>query len=459
MKKHTLHRRQFLQLALLLAAARLPKMQRVQASTSENIIVIGAGAAGIAAANRLHMAGYTVTVLEARDRIGGRVFTNFDLAAHPIEFGAEFIHGDEVVTWQWMESFGLRALEENDDESVFIHYDGELLNIETDDLPPTLAFIDEAYDASLEWIDEGEPDANIESLIEAWADYMDIALDSESRQLINNILASDYGADIDQAGIFGLAELSYEGDGSDNFRIEEGYTFLLQQLAKGLDIRLSTPVQGIQWDATGAEIITTQSTFEADRVVITLPLGVLQAGDVTFDPPLPPEKLTAIQALGAGHVDKLILKFTEPFWSDEFAVLATPLASQVWWRPGWGRDNESPILTALIGGQAAENFEQLDEQAVIQAGLQDLEAIFGVSNLAEKLVEGHFISWGSDPYAKMGYSHVPVGAVGQRAVLARSVENILFFAGEATHTVRAATVHGALESGLMAAEQIMALGD
>lgn len=459
MKKHTLHRRQFLQLALLLAAARLPKIQLTQAATSENIIVIGGGAAGIAAANRLHLAGHKVTILEARDRIGGRVFTNFDLAAHPIEFGAEFIHGDEVITWDWMEAFGLTELEESDDEGIFIHYAGELLNIETDDLPPALAFIDEAYDASLEWLDEGEADANVESLIEAWADYMGITLGTESRQLLNSILSSDYGADIDRAGIFGLAELSYEGDGESNFRIEEGYTTLLQQLAEGLDIRLSTPVQRIQWGATGAEIITAQGTFEADRVVITLPLGVLQAGDVTFEPPLPPEKLTAIQALGAGHVDKLILKFTEPFWPDEFAVLATPLASQVWWRPGWGRDNESPILTALIGGQAAENFEQLDEQAVIQACLQDLEAIFGVSNLAEKLVEGRFIAWGKDPYAKMGYSHVPVGAVGQRAVLARSVENILFFAGEATHTIRAATVHGALESGLAAASEIMALGD
>ena len=228
---------------------------------------------------------------------------------------------------------------------------------------------------------------------------------------------------------------------------------------QGLDIRRSTPVQRIQWGATGAKIFTEQGILEADRVVITLPLGVLQAGDVTFDPPLPPEKLTAIQALGAGHVDKLILKFTEPFWPTEFGALATSLASQVWWRPGWGRDNEAPILTALIGGQAAENFEQMGEQAVIQAGLQDLETIFGVSNLAEKLVEGHFVAWGTDPYAKMGYSHVPVGAVGQREVLARSVENVLFFAGEATHTIRAATVHGALESGLAAAEEIMALGD
>lgn len=230
-------------------------------------------------------------------------------------------------------------------------------------------------------------------------------------------------------------------------------------IADEVEVRLNTVVTAINWDNNRVRIIASDGQeFEADKVVITLPLAVLKSNQVTFSPALPDAKLTAIQTLGAGHVDKLILKFDSAFWDDDFAGVDTTLPTQIWWRPGIERENdELAILTALIGGESAVQFEAMSEAEAIQAGLRDLEAMFGISDLQGKLLEGRFIGWGSDPFSLMGYSYIPVGAKGQNEVLASPISDVLFFAGEATHETSFATVHGAIESGIRVADEIMAL--
>jgi monoamine oxidase len=127
----------------------------------------------------------------------------------------------------------------------------------------------------------------------------------------------------------------------------------------------------------------------------------------------------------------------------------------MWWRPGWGRSPEVPILTALVGGETARRFEAVRPEDVIEAALDDLSQMFNREQLRAELDTGLFVNWGGDPYSKMGYSYVPVGATGLRAVLAQPIAGVLFFAGEATNIKRAATVHGALESGQRAAREVM----
>jgi monoamine oxidase len=188
------------------------------------------------------------------------------------------------------------------------------------------------------------------------------------------------------------------------------------------------------------------------HVVVTLPLGVLQADVVTFDPPLPARKREAVERLGVWHVAKVVLLFDAPFWPEDMRGLFTDLDAQSWIVPGWGRAHQTPMLRALLGGRAAERFETTPNP--VGKAVSELEMVFGVG-LSRRLREGLFIGWGTDPWARTGYSYVPPGGRGLRAALAEPVGRVLLFAGEATHVVRPGTVHGAIESGERAAAEVL----
>lgn len=427
--------------------------------THFDTIVIGAGAAGLAAARALQEANRSVLVLEARDRIGGRIHTNYDFASHPIECGAEYLHGENIVTWDWVRRYRLRTLPVFDEyRNQFMYVNEKLLPFRRWSAIPGMELLDLMDDSPIDslittWIDAGKPDV---SLAQFLLDSQ-IELSSDVRRIVNHFLSGSYGANLDQLGLYGLAELTYAGDGDRYSRLRKGYSHLFEQFAAGLNIHYATPVTRIHWSSSGGQIQTeTDKTYTAQQVVITLPLSLLQANVVEFEPKLPDTKLNAIHGLGAGHITKLILKFDQPFWSRDLESCLTTLDTQLWWRPGWKRNNEAPVLTAFTGSTGADNLGQLGREDTIQAGLQNLEQMFEMP-LAERLVDALFVDWQADPYARMAYSYVPVNGVGLRSQLAQPVDQILFFAGEATHTTRAATVHGALESGIRAANEILAL--
>jgi monoamine oxidase len=173
---------------------------------------------------------------------------------------------------------------------------------------------------------------------------------------------------------------------------------------------------------------------------------------VTFDPPLPAWKREAVERLGAGHVAKVVLVFDVPLWPTDMRGLFTDLDAQSWIVPGWGRAHQAPVLRALMGGRAAERFEATPDP--VGKAVSELEMTLGV-DLAGRLREGLFIGWGTDPWARTGYSYVPPGGRGLRAALAAPVGRVLLFAGEATHVVRPGTVHGAIESGERAAAEVL----
>jgi monoamine oxidase len=421
----------------------------------KRIIVVGAGASGIAAARRLHDAGYHVTVLEARNRIGGRVWTTFDLAPYPIELGAEFIHGARALTWRSLEQYSLTGLPDAPNEAFYLYCHRQLHTAQISAAIPCLELLDTYSTIAETWVARQHPDTHLGAVLESWVTQTQAHVSPDIWRLIRHLVAAREACDIERLGVYGMSEQSYEGDGAGRFRIAEGYLTLLEYLARGLSIRLETPVQHVEWSTNSVRVRTvTGQHFQAELAILTVPLGVLQADDIQFTPPLPAEKLTAIHALGAGHVDRIVLQFRSPFWPDDMPGVLTTLESQLWWRPGWGRTHEAPLLTALVGGRAAEQFEARPATAV-PAALDHLVTMFG-TDVKHAFAGGHFIAWGSDPWSKMGYSYVPVSAVGQRAQLAQPVDKVLFFAGEATNVMRAATVHGALESGFRAADEVMA---
>jgi monoamine oxidase len=418
------------------------------------ILVIGAGAAGLAAARHLHDHGHLVTVLEARQRIGGRVWTSYDLAPHAVELGAEFIHGAQASLWPLVHAYQLNTIPDATPDEFYLYYHHRLHSAAESAHIPALQLLTEYSDMARDWAQSGQPDTSVHAVLAAWAQARALPVPAELWRLVNHLVTPAWGADFTWLGAHGMQELSYAGDGPGNFRLHAGYSAVLQRLATGLHIRPRTVVQHITWSPHRVTVqCATGETWRAERVILTVPLALLQAGDVVFTPPLPADKLAAIQGLGAGHVDKIILCFHTRFWPPEMAGVLTTLDSQLWWRPGWGRDNEAPVLTALVGGQSAHRFEALGDEAVA-AALKHVVAMFG-SQAQRYFVQGRFINWGCDPFARMGYSYVPVHGVGWRARLAQPVADTLFFAGEATHVTRAATVHGAVESGIRAANELL----
>jgi monoamine oxidase len=415
--------------------------------------------AGLSAASELRALGLDVLVLEARNRVGGRVDTDYEFAPHPIERGAEFVHGQNVVTWELIRKFGLQtlsALEDND--SFFIDAAGQFLPItQAAQLPggDSLKFMgmrSGVYELAKAWVKSRKPDIDLTSMLQAYG----VVLDPKFYPIVSHSFEGLNAAGLQQLGVYGLVETSYEGDGHADFRIAEGYSSLSHHFARELQIRLAEPVDRVTWNASGARVTTTAgSTLETRKIVITVPLTQLQQSAIRFEPPLTPDKQNAINRLGAGHIVKIILQFDDPFWPASMECFATDKHTGFWWRPGWNRPDEASALTAYAGAALADRLVRLGNEAAIQIALDDLTQLFG-NPVKTKYIGGMVLNWQAESYIEMAYSFCPVGAAGLRRVLSYPVEGVLFFAGEATSVERNATVHGAIESGRRAAKEVSA---
>lgn len=430
----------------------MPKQQ-----LDHKVIVIGAGAAGLAAARTLHDAGHKVLVLEARDRLGGRMFTRYDWAPYPVEMGAGSVHGRNTVTFKLLTKYRFHTSKDASGHGKwYIYANNQLHNdLEAAQLPP-FEFYSVFPDLAEHWAHTQHRDVNMLHVMETWARQRRRRVSPEMWRVAEHLLAAEWAADLQELGAFGTAQTTYAGDGEGDYHIDEGYSRLAQRLSRNLGIMYQTVVKTIAWKAGGGVTVEVADgrIYKADRIVITLPIGVLQAGDVQFKPTLPDRKRHAIKSLGAGPIGRIVIRFRDRFWPRAMAGFATTHRTQVWWRAAWQHDHEVFVWTALFGGDAERQYAKMAPRAVVQDALNHWIEVFG-PEAADAYVHGEYYSWSNDPFSKTGQSFVPVGGAGQRAILAEPVSNVLYFAGEATHPTRPATVHGALESGYRAAEEIM----
>jgi monoamine oxidase len=235
-----------------------------------------------------------------------------------------------------------------------------------------------------------------------------------------------------------------------------------------LTLRLGTPVASIKWSRRSVEVLTQSGeTMRASGAVITLPLGVLRAGDVRFDPPLP-DKADAVARLEVGPVVRVVLHFREPFWEtgssfptvprgqtlDDLSFFHGPLeVFPTWWTH---LPMRIPRLTAWSGGPAAERLHGMSDAEIVSAALASLCRMLGTSGgfVRDRLVSSHAVDWQADPFARGAYSYLPVGGLDAMQRLAEPVKDTLFFAGEATHHEgQSGTVGGALATGYRAARE------
>jgi monoamine oxidase len=426
-------------------------------------LVIGAGMAGLSAARALYDAGHDVTVIEAKDHLGGRTFTNTDIANTPVEFGAEFIHGNKVITWDLIKQAGLTTAQWHKQDDAIVQLEPEhAQQLEQDTLTMKDAQTRLAdFDVTRTW---GLPDEAVNE-DESWHDYLtrigftDSQMHYVERSFANSV--SDSSARFDAAEA--LASALNETDGRMDFRILEGYKTLVHFVADGLDVRLSQPVQRIDWQPNSVTVQTQQATFTADNVIIAVPLGVLKAGSIRFAPDLPAGKLEALTHLHMGIVIKLVYVFAEAILPDTTSAVYSRKNPPMWWTSNYGRtpspeSSSEQVWTAFVSGDwARELLAKAHEQGsdiMMQEALKSLEQATGNTFPHPKTMR--LVNWLADPYTLGGYSYAAPGHASARQGLAQAMPP-LFWAGEATAPWhQTATVHGAIVSGRRAAQEVLA---
>jgi monoamine oxidase len=435
----------------------------------KKILVVGAGVSGLIAAVKLAEAGCAVTILEARDRVGGRIETQLVNGTH-VELGAEFVHGRPPEMFALLEELGLRTYELNGTDVSYTPY-GELHPHEGEEDEDEGPFA--AMERLAQWVD-AQPSGDV-----TFTEYLQRAgISSEDAAGSRSFVEGFNAADATEISVRSLAvqqraEDSIEGDAA--FHLNNGYASLPGALAEragkaGAQLRVRAKVQSIEW-SRGSVTATLESgeTIAADAAVITLPLGVLQGGAVAFSP-APGQILTQAARMRMGRVCRINLVFRRRWWAEldrpERAALnrmgfllpterATGAHFNVFWT---GFPSLDPMLTAWSGGPSSGNFDALSDHAIARIACSDLAGIFGLTpqEVLDELVAHPMHDWNTDELARGAYSWVPVGAADASEKMGQPVEDTLFFAGEHTDTTgHWGTVHGALRSGMRAAEQLL----
>jgi len=418
---------------------------------NSDVLVIGGGAAGIAAARDLSNAGLSVTVLEARDRLGGRIFTDHT-PGFPVELGAEFIHG----------------------RSPDIHGPADRAHLEIARVTGEMRSRKNG-----EWEHPGNVMGEVNHLFEnmpaippdqTFQQYIERSTySSETTQLALRFVEGFHAADPERVSIHWLirtTKAEEEIDGERSFRLRHGYDGLIRALANEIkqdycSIYLDSVVKEIRWRRREVTAVTETNEFAAARAIVTLPLGVLKAKQVRFTPELPAQKAQAMLGVETGPVIRVVLCFAEKFW-DKFPEThnLSFLFSDDPQFPTWWTSNPLPypILTGWAAARYARALAGLSHDELILSAVESLERILPLdeSGLSAQLRHGFVHDWQADPYARGAYSYVVKGGLGAPLALAEPVGNTLFFAGEATNKEgHNGTVHGAISSGKRAAEEII----
>ncbi|MFI2185320.1 flavin monoamine oxidase family protein [Streptomyces sioyaensis] len=461
-----MHRRRFLQSAGLglpglaaLTSLSACKASPTDANTSassdgERVIVIGAGISGLAAARHLAEQGEHVVVLEARNRIGGRIWTSEKWAGVPLDLGASWIHGiDSNPIAALAAKAKARTVVTNPDSSTDYLADGS----EVDDARAKAieGWQSKTEDALASYQDDADKDASVRSVVERALDWS--SLSDEDKTLISfglNDYEHEYSGSVDKMSAL------YFDSGADikgkDVMFPGGYHQITDLLARGLAIRTGHVVKHIDWDSSGVTVGTNKGTFHAGRVVVTLPLGVLQSGAVTFGPGLPSTKRTAIDKLGMGVLNKCYLRFPKVFWPDTDWMTYVPELDKYGQWEQWiniTRPTGQPVLLGFNAADFGRTMEGWNDTQIVNSAMGTLKTIFG-SDVPAPL-DYQITRWASDPYAQGSYSYDKTGSTpAMRDHLAAGVDDRVHFAGEATHRDSYQTVHGAYLSGIRAAKEI-----
>jgi polyamine oxidase len=432
----------------------------------ERVVVVGAGMAGLVAARLLHDSGFAVTVLEARQRLGGRTWTDDSLGA-PLDLGGSWVHGVEGNPLAlWCDKLGV-ALIENQGDRLLID---SRATAKTRDGQRKRAILGRAaFKAAMEWASwkskamtasRGPRSLSVKDAVDpllqaSWLPEIDKLVIASFVEGSEGVQGAPYD--------FVAAEEWWPTEGLDrNAQPRGGFVQLIDDAARGLDVRLGTPAERVTWSGEGVGVVLAGGeTIRADRAVIAVPLGLLKAGLPALDPLPPPDQLAAIGRLGygAGILGKIYLRFPERFWPDEpkwFGRLPNAPDRRGAFNTWVSHHHEAglPILLSFANGHTAARLDRSASDAEVkEVALGSLRKMFG--NSVPDPIAMAYPRWLSDPWSRGGYSYPGVGsAPADRDLHARPLAGRVFFAGEATEPVEYGTVHAALWSAELTAEAL-----
>jgi monoamine oxidase len=393
-------------------------------TAAADVLVIGAGAAGLAAADVLSRAGRSVVILEARARVGGRCWTlrmpGLDV---PVELGAEFIHGEAAATYALLHRARIAAVMANREQRSA--RGGRLVRINS--------FLEARRAVEGARLDE---DVSFDQFLAGRR------IPSQTKTFARMMVEGFDAAD--PARVSARSIIEEWGSLGAQPRPQGGYGALMEWLArsvlrKGARLRLESPVHGLRWRRGAVQA----NGVKAKRAIVTLPLSLIRLQ----------EKREALRKLAMGPVIRVALAFHEEFWrrrSTGAAFFHNPKAAfPTFWTP---LPMRAPLLTCWAGGPKAARLTGKPRATLVAEALRSVRTVFG---RVPPLMGAYVQDWHADRWSRGGYSYVLVGGEGARDELARPVADTLYFAGEATDVEEAGTVAGALRSGRRAAKEIL----
>ena len=431
----------------VVGCARTPSKQRAEVRA----IVIGAGIAGIAAADTLRRAGVDVVVLEARSRIGGRIWSAPMDGVHA-ELGASWVHGlrDNPLVRE-LERFGVRRRAVEDEWPALADAAGAIATSEVERAGARVERAMAKASARAEALDADVPLARV---LDGHA-----APDPVMRWIARSELQNEYGADPDVLSAWWHDESA--GHGSAEELVVGRYADVVDGLARGLRIERERHVTSVEVTGSRVRVRAGERELEAEHVVVAVPLAVLAADAITFDPPLPDTVRAAASRIGTGSLEKVVLRFDDVAWLPDAPVLGATNTRDV--ERGIAEfhviadHGRGATVLGLVGGAAARELVQRGPSAMRQAAIAGLSSIVGGAIPEPRAVRSS--AWSRDPLARGSYSFLSTGATpDDRAALARPITPRLVLAGEATDSRSPSTVHGAMRSGRRAAAQLLEMG-
>jgi monoamine oxidase len=449
------NKRQFIKLALASAAglSLYPYGRTRAAGFSADVIVIGAGMSGLAAAKDLQSKGKNVIVLEAQNAIGGRTVTDRSLGV-PLDLGAAWIHGvNKNPIAAIATNLKIETSPTNYDAIQRYDYDGREITDSED------ALVDKNYSTLMSSVSKAQRAAKMDQSLGATVNSINATKSYtpfEQRAIqysVNTEIEHDYAADV---SVMSLKYWDQDSDfGGQDVLITQGYDQITSYLASGLDIRVSTKVTEINYAKTTVNVMTSNGTYTAPKVVITTPLGVLKAGAIKFTPSLPASYTSAISRLGMGLLNKLYLRFPYTFWNNQEQLLGYIGLEKGRWAEWFDlqRVTNQPILLGFNAASFAATAEAYSDQQTVASAMSVLRTIYGPASpdpLGYKITR-----WGKNSWSFGSYSYVALGSTPSDCdVFTKPINSRLYFAGEHTHKAYIGTVHGAYLSGLRASGQV-----
>ncbi|MGA1369292.1 MAG: flavin monoamine oxidase family protein [Blastocatellia bacterium] len=434
--------------------AAVPRV-RAQTTAPARVLVIGAGLSGLTAARVLQDRGDDVVVIEGRDRIGGRIWTSNSWEGLPVDLGASWIHG---VKGNPLSALALqtrtRQVPTSYNRSRTYHTSGRPLTRMEES---SLSNYSRVLYRAIERARMTGTDTSIRQVANQLIDQYRSA--PEARSYLNHVLNSEIEHEY-SGSASSLSNRWYDDDreySGGDVLLSPGYGALTGHLAEDLRIEFNQTVQEIDWSGLPVRVKTDKEEFSADRVLVTLPLGVLQSRSVRFAPALPFALQNSIDRLGMGVLNKCVLRFATVFWPTDLDWIGYLPEQHGEWAEWFScrRTLNQPVLVGFNAADRGREIESLTDAEIVESALATLRTIYG--SQIPTPVDYQITRWASDPFARGSYSFNALGSVPlMRDELARPRSGRLFFAGEATHRQFFGTAHGAYLSGQRAANEIIA---